>query len=403
MSEKSRHHDVSRDPQAGIDTLAIHAGQGPDPVFGAVAPPIYQTSTFAFASPEQGARRFGGQESGYIYTRIDNPTTRMLEDCVAALERGEGGLATATGMAAVSTVLLSFLRAGDHLVGTDTVYGPSRLLVEQEFVHLGIESSFVDTSDVRQIEQAVRPNTKAVYLETPANPTLKMADIAWSVDLCRNRGLKLILDNTFASPILQRPLTMGADVVLHSTTKYINGHSDVVGGVIVARTPQDLARIRRVRTYLGGTMDPHQSWLVLRGLKTLPLRVRAAQERAFHLAQVLESHPAVARVFYPGLPSHPQYELGRRQMDGPGSMIAFELRGGYEAGVKMMKRLSLMTLAVSLGGVETLIEHPASMTHAGMGPESLAAAGITPGLVRLAVGCESPADLERDLRQSLDS
>lgn len=385
-----------------MDTLAIHAGQAPDPVFGAVAPPIYQTSTFAFESPEQGARRFGGQEDGYIYTRIDNPTTKMFEDCVAALEKGAGGLATATGMAAVSTVLLAFLRSGDHVVSTGTVYGPTRLLMEQEFVHLGIQSTFVDTSEMENAERACRPDTKMLFLETPANPTLKLADIARGVQIARDRGLKLVLDNTFASPILQRPLEQGADVVLHSTTKYINGHSDVVGGVIVARGPEDLARIRRMRTYLGGTMDPHQAWLVLRGLKTLPLRVRAAQERARHLAGVLESHPAVDRVFYPGLPSHPQFELARRQMDGPGSMIAFELKGGYEAGVQMMKRLSLMTLAVSLGGVETLIEHPASMTHAGLGPEGLAASGITPGLVRLAVGCESVADLEKDLRQALD-
>ena len=386
-----------------LDTRAIHAGQAPDPAFGAVAPPIYQSSTFAFDTPEQGAARFAGKEPGYVYTRLGNPTTARLEECVAALEGGCGALAVATGMAAVSTVFLSFLKTGDHVVSTDTVYGPTRLILEQEFCRYGVEATFVDTSDMGAVEAAFRPETKMLYLETPANPTLKISDLAAGARLAHGRGAKLVVDNTFASPMLQRPFEHGADVVLHSTTKYINGHSDVVGGIIVAKGAEDLARLRKVRTYYGGTMDPMQSWLVLRGLKTLPLRARAAQENAGALAAILANHPAVATTYYPGLPSHPQFELGRRQMDGPGSMIAFELKGGYDAGVTLLKNLRLMTLAVSLGGVETLIEHPASMTHAGVPAEERDKAGITDGLVRLAVGCEDVADLRADLLQALDA
>lgn len=253
------------------------------------------------------------------------------------------------------------------------------------------------------MEQALRPETRLIYLETPANPTLKLADLAHGARLSADRGIRLVVDNTFASPVLQRPLTLGAHVVLHSTTKYINGHSDVVGGVLAAKNPDDLVRLRKVRSSFGGTMDPMQSWLVLRGIKTMPLRVRAAQANAQKLAQLLERHPAVARVHYPGLPSHPQYDLARRQMEGPGSMIAFELRGGYEAGVALLKSLRLITLAVSLGGVETLIEHPASMTHAGVSRAHREESGIGEGLVRLAVGCESVEDLQADLEAGLRS
>ena len=336
-----------------------------------------------------------------MYMRIGNPTVERLEECVASLEGGSGALATATGMAAVSTVFLSLLKSGDHVVGTDSVYGPTRLILEQEFSRYGILAAFVDTTDPGRIEAALRPDTKLLLVETPANPTLKLTDLAAAARLAARRGVHLVVDNTFASPVLQRPLEHGADIVLHSTTKYINGHADVVGGVLVAKSPDTLKRLRKVRTVFGCTMDPHQAWLTLRGLKTLPLRVRAAQENAAALAVFLETHPAVERVFYPGLPSHPQFELAQRQMDGPGSMIAFELKGGFDAGVKLMKSLTLMTLAVSLGGVETLIEHPASMTHAGLPSAERVESGITEGLVRLAVGCESVEDLRADLRQAL--
>ncbi len=389
--------------EQALETRVIHVGQHPDPTFGAVAVPIYQTSTFAFDTPEQGADRFAGREGGYIYSRMGNPTTEALERCVASLEGGHGALAMSSGMAAVSAAFLAFLKAGDHVVGTDSVYGPTRLILEQELSRLGIESSFVDTADPGAIEAAWRPETRMLYVETPANPTLKLADLAACARMAAAREAKLVVDNTFASPILQRPLALGADVVLHSTTKYINGHADVVGGVLIAANEDDFKRLMRIRTYYGGSMDPHQSWLVLRGQKTLALRVYAAQDNARKLAPVLEAHEAVGRVHYPGLASHPQHALAEAQMDGPGSMIAIDMVGGYDAGVRMLKACELFTLAVSLGGVESLIEHPASMTHAGLSAEELHEAGITPGLVRLAVGCEAYDDLEHDLLRALGS
>ena len=389
--------------EQALETRVIHVGQHPDPTFGAVAVPIYQTSTFAFDTPEQGAERFAGREGGYIYSRMGNPTTEALERCVASLEGGHGALAMSSGMAAVSAAFLAFLKAGDHVVGTDSVYGPTRLILEQELSRLGIESSFVDTADPGAIEAAWRPETRMLYVETPANPTLKLADLAACARMAAAREAKLVVDNTFASPILQRPLALGADVVLHSTTKYINGHADVVGGVLIAANEDDFKRLMRIRTYYGGSMDPHQSWLVLRGQKTLALRVYAAQDNARKLAPVLEAHEAVGRVHYPGLASHPQHALAEAQMDGPGSMIAIDMVGGYDAGVRMLKACELFTLAVSLGGVESLIEHPASMTHAGLSAEELHEAGITPGLVRLAVGCEAYDDLEHDLLRALGS
>jgi methionine-gamma-lyase len=387
----------------GIETRAIHAGQHPDPIHGAVAPPIYQSSTFAFESPEQGARRFAGTEDGYIYSRLGNPTTRMLEDCVASLEGGRSGLAVASGMAAVSAIMLGLLRQGDHVVMTDTVYGPTRLLLEHDLSRFGIEATFVDSSDIDRVDQALRPGTAIMFIETPTNPTLKLTDLAACADLCRRRGAKLVVDNTFASPVLQRPLELGADIVMHSTTKYINGHSDVVGGVIVTTDDDTHAKLRKARSSFGGSMDPMQSWLVLRGVKTLPMRVRTAQANAERLARVIDGHPAVERVIYPGLESHPHHELMKRQMDGPGSMISFLLRGGYQAGVALMNAVKLPTLAVSLGGVESLIEHPASMTHAGLSERELQETGIASNFVRLAVGCESVEDLIDDVRSALDA
>ncbi len=391
------------DPKAkmGLETKAIHAGQAPDPVFGAVAPPIYQTSTFAFETPEQGRRRFAGEEDGYIYSRIGNPTTKMFEDCVASLEGGHAGVAVASGMAAVSTIMLGLLSKGDHVVMTDTVYGPSRLLLEHELSRFGIEGDCVDSSSIDNVRAAMKPNTKIVYVETPTNPTLRVTDIAACAEIAHEHGAVLVIDNTFASPILQRPLEHGADIVMHSITKYINGHGDVVGGVIVSKTEELHKKVLRARIYFGGNMDPHQSWLVLRGIWTLPLRVRAAQENAGKLAALLEAHPAVAKVVYPGLDSHPHKALAEKQMDGPGSMICFELVGGYEAGKTLMTKVHIPTLAVSLGGVESLIEHPASMTHAGLSDEELEETGITAALCRLAVGCESYEDLAADMEQAL--
>jgi len=392
-------HDIAH---LGRNTLTIHAGGDIDRTTGAVAPPIYQTSTFAFASCEQGAARFAGQEDGFIYTRMGNPTTARLEAAVAALEGGFGGLATSSGMSALCTILFALLGQGAHMVGSSSVYGPSRVVVERDFSRFGVTSTFVETADLDAVRAALRPETRLVFVETPANPTMAITDIAAVAELARAHGAMLVVDNTFSSPILQRPITLGADIVMHSMTKFLNGHSDVVAGMVIPATEALYRRIRPVHAYLGACMDPHQAWLTLRGLRTLSMRVRTAQEGARQVAPWLERHPKVEWVRYPGLTSHPQHELAARQMEGPGSLISFELRGGYEAGVRMLNHVKLMTLAVSLGGVESLIQHPASMTHAAMPRPDRIAAGITDGLVRLSVGCEDVEDILADLSQALD-
>ena len=386
-----------------IDTACIHAGTEPDPAYGSVAPPIYQTSTFVFRTPEEGAARFAGADPGYIYTRMGNPTIAMLEASVAALEEGKGALATASGMSAVSTVFFALLSAGDHVVCSASVYGPSRVVLERDFSRFGVQATMVDTSDLDQLRAAVTPNTRIIFVETPANPTLAITDLAAAAGIAREAGAKLVVDNTFLSPVLQKPFHFGADIVIHSVTKFLNGHADVVGGVLVFQDESLMKRIRSVLHYLGGTMDPHQAWLVLRGIKTLAMRVRTAQENARALAGLLAGHAAVERVRYPGLPGHPQADLISRQMAGPGSLISFDLRGGIDAGRKVLRAVRIPALAVSLGGVESLIQHPASMTHAAMKPGDREAAGITDGLVRLSVGCEGRDDLVADLEQALDS
>ncbi len=386
-----------------IDTQCIHAGPDPDPVFGSVAPPIFQTSTFVFKTPEEGAARFAGQDPGYIYTRMGNPTIAMLEATAATLEGGESALATSSGMAAVSTVFFGLLSSGDHLVCSASVYGPSRVVLERDFSRFGVESTMVDTSDLEALKAAITDRTKIVFVETPANPTLTITDLSAAAEIAHEAGAILVVDNTFLSPILQRPFEFGADIILHSVTKFLNGHADVVGGVIVFKDEVLMKKVRGALHYLGGTMDPHQAWLVLRGIKTLAMRVRTAQENAKVLAKLLFEHPAVESVRYPGLPGHPQADLISRQMGGPGSLISFELKGGIEAGRKVLGAVHLPALAVSLGGVESLIQHPASMTHAAMSRDDRLSAGITDGLVRLAVGCEGVDDLHADLKQALDS
>ncbi|MBC7364516.1 MAG: aminotransferase class I/II-fold pyridoxal phosphate-dependent enzyme [Candidatus Aminicenantes bacterium] len=385
-----------------LDTRVIHAGYHPDPIARSVSPPIYQTSTFAFESAEHGAALFTGQEQGFIYTRLGNPTIKALEEAVASLEKGYAALATSSGMAAVSTVYMTFLEKDAHMIGTAALYGASRTIVETELVRFGISSDFIDTSNLEEIKKRIKKNTKLLYIESPANPTMVMADIAACAELAHKHGLLLVVDNTFASPILQNPLELGADVVLHSVTKFINGHTDVVGGIIISKTQDLHLRLKKVLHLLGGTMDPHQAWLVLRGLRTLKLRVEKAQENAQKLAQWLSTHPKVAWVNYPGLPSHPQYELMKKQMRGPGSMISFGLKGGYEAGIKLINSVKLCTLAVSLGGIETLIQHPASMTHSSVPKKTREESGITDDLIRLSVGCEAYEDLRDDLQQGLE-
>ncbi len=384
----------------GFETRQVHGGHLADPMGSAVTP-IYQTSTFVFRDAQQGADRFAGKEPGYIYSRIGNPTVSALEAAVADLEGGVGAVATASGMGAVTTVYMALLNAGDHLVGTASVYGPTRGLMEKHFSRFGVESTWVDTSDLGNIERAWKPNTRVLYLESPSNPALSVTDVQAAAAFAHARGALVVVDNTFASPVLQRPLEMGADVVLHSVTKFINGHADVVGGILIAGSEELLRKLRPMMVILGTNMDPHQAWLVHRGLRTLSLRVERAQANAAEVAAWLERHPKVAWVRYLGLPSHPQFELAKTQMTGPGSMISFEVQGGYEAGRQLMDRVRLALLAVSLGGVETLISHPASMTHAGMPRESRLEAGIADGLVRLSVGIETVADIIADLEQAL--
>jgi len=384
-----------------LDTQIIHAGQHTDPQTGAVSTPIYQTSTFAFRDTEEGAARFSGRDPGYKYTRLGNPTIAALEEAVAVLEGGCGALGAATGMAAVNTVYLTLLGQGAHVVATDSLYGPSRMILETEYARYGVKATFVDSADPANVRAAMRPETKLVYIETPANPTLKLTDIAACAGIAHAGGALLGVDNTFATPLLQRPFDLGADVVLHSMTKFLNGHSDVVAGIVLARDPALFARLRKVHTNLGGTMDPHQAWLVFRGLKTLGMRVERAQANTLILARHLEQHPKVAWVRYPGLESHPQHDLMRQQMRGGGAVFSFGVKGGLEAGKTFINGVKLATLAVSLGGVETLIEHPASMTHTGVPLADRLAAGISDDLVRLAVGCEDAADLVDDLDQAL--
>ncbi len=387
---------------SSLETLAVHAGiedfQGHP-----VVPPIYQTSTFAFESAEHGAELFAGKKDGYIYSRMGNPTVEALEKSVAALEGGYAGLACGSGMAAVHTILATLLGAGDHLVCSDAVYGPTCSLVEQILVKYGIESTIVDTSNTKAVADAIRPNTKVVYVETPGNPTLVITDLKEICDIAHKHGAMVVVDNTFMSPYLQQPLKHGVDVVMHSLTKFLNGHADVVGGMIVAKDAADYAVFRRHLNHFGGVLPPMESFLVHRGIKTLALRMQRHCENAMKVAQYLEKHEAVEWVRYPGLHSHPQHELACRQMNGFGGMISFGLNGGLEAGRKMMNSVKLCGLAVSLGGVESLIQHPASMTHASMGAEARKRGHITDGLVRLSVGIEDVNDIIFDLEHALCS
>ena len=384
-----------------LDTQVAHAGTNPDKTYGAVVPPIYQTSTFKFNSAEEGAKRFSGEEPGYIYTRLGNPTTATLQEAVATLEKGTDALATSSGMAAVTTIYMTFLESGSHMVASEAIYGPSRVVMEKEFSRFGVEFDFVDTSNIENVKNAIKSNTKLLFIETPANPTIKLTDIQACADIAHSNGAVLAVDNTFMSPILQNPFDFGADIVMHSMTKYINGHTDVVSGILVFNNKDLLMRTRKVLLNLGGTIDPHQAWLVLRGLRTLSLRVKKAQENAKIIAEFLESHPKVEWVRYPGLSSHPHHELANKQMRGFGSMISFEVIGGVEGGRTVMNNVELATLAVSLGGYETLIQHPASMTHSAMNKQDKINAGITDGLVRISIGCEDVQDIQDDLDNCL--
>jgi methionine-gamma-lyase len=392
MEDIRKHHE---------DTQCVHASYVPDGT-GAVVTPIYQVSTFAFRNADHGADLFSGKKKGYIYTRMANPTIEGLERAVAILEEGYMGLGCASGMAAIHTVFAALAAAGDHVICSESVYGPTNTLLKTVMSRFGVETTFVDTSNLEAVRGAVEKNTKLIYIETPGNPTLVVSDIAAAAEIARKNGARLVVDNTFMSPVLQKPLSLGADVVLHSMTKFINGHADVVAGVIVAKDEEDYLHFRKVLNQVGGVIDPFNAFLVARGIKTLAIRMERHCESAEEIARYLEGHPKVDRVFFPWLPSHPQHGIAKRQMKGPGGVISFELEGGIEAGKKLMNSLRLCTLAVSLGGVETLIEHPASMTHASMGAKDRLEAGITDGLVRISVGLERVEELIADLEQGLE-
>lgn len=377
-----------------LDTLAIHAGQKPDAETGAVMPPIHLSSTFAQSAP--------GQHRGFEYSRTGNPTRGMLEQCVAALEGAEHGIAFASGSAA-SAALLGTLSPGDHVIASDDVYGGTFRLMDKVFAPQGIEFTRVDMTSPELTIAAKRPNTKMVWVETPTNPLLKLVDLGRMGTWCRAEGLSLIVDNTFATPVLQRPIVSGAHAVVHSTTKYLNGHSDVVGGVVLTRDAALAQRLRFLQNAIGAVPSPFDCYLVLRGLKTLPLRMRQHSALALALARFLEEAPAVASVRFPGLPSHPQFALAQRQMSLPGGMISCELRGGLAAAHAMLATTRLFVCAESLGGVESLIEHPASMTHASIPAEARSELGIGDGLIRLSVGLEAESDLRADLAQGLQA
>ncbi len=384
----------------GFTSKLVHAGGISDPLGSAVTP-IYQTSTFSFRDADHGARCFSGEEKGYIYTRLGNPNIEELEVTVAQLENGFGGVATSSGMAAVNTVYMAFLGKGDHMISHNAVYGPSRGIMEKLYPKWGVESTYVDATHLDQIEKAIRPNTKLLYLETPANPTIGITDLVAACELAHKHNILVCVDNTFCSPYIQRPLDLGADIVLHSMTKFINGHADIVGGMVVAKDELIYKELKYVMMNVGFNMDPHQAWLTRRGLKTLSIRIEKAQQNAMKVAEYLEAHPKVKWVLYPGLKSHPQYELAQKQMDGPGAMISFGVVGGLAGGKKVMDNVHLALLAVSLGGIETLIQHPASMTHSKLTPEARLQGGITDELVRLSVGIEDLNDIIADLDHAL--
>jgi methionine-gamma-lyase len=383
------------------DTQCVHASFIEDEK-GAVVTPIYQTSTFKFRDADHGAACFAGREKGYIYTRMANPTIEGVEKVVAVLEGGYGGVGCASGMAALHLAFASILKSGDHVVCSESVYGPVVGLLNTQFGNFGIKVSFVDTSDLDAVKGAMTPKTTLVHVETPGNPTLAITDLAEVAKIAHENGAKMTVDNTFMSPILQRPLEHGADIVIHSMTKFLNGHADVVAGMVVVKDEEAYLHMRRMSNAIGGTIDPFNSFLVARGIKTLAIRIQRHNESGPKVAAFLDAHPKVERVMYPGLESDPGHDVHAKQSDGSGGLISFELKGGVEAGKMLMNSLKMCVLAVSLGGVETLIQHPASMTHASMGPEVRRQAGITDGLVRISIGIEDVTEIIADLEQGLE-
>jgi cystathionine beta-lyase/cystathionine gamma-synthase len=378
---------------ARFSTICIHAGQEPDPSTGAIITPIFQTSTYV--------QEELGKHKGFEYARTQNPTRLALERNIAAIEGGKAAFAFASGMAAIGAIS-TLLRAGDHVVVTDNTYGGTFRLFDKVLSKYQLSFSYVDTSRPDEIQRAMRPETRLLFIETPTNPVMRLSDIARCAEIAHARDVKLVVDNTFASPCVQRPIAMGADMVVHSTTKYLNGHSDSVGGIVVAVRDDDIEWLKFIQNAEGAILSPFDSWLVLRGTKTLALRMAQHNVNGLALAEFLAGHPAVKQVIYPGLPSHPQHELATRQMKGFGGMLSFDV-GTFEKARRVCNSVRLMALAESLGGVETLICHPATMTHASVPPERRAAIGLTDSLVRISVGVEDAQDLIDDLRQALET
>ena len=382
---------ASNDPRHGFATRAIHDGQTPDPLTGAVNVPLYLSSTYA--QEEIGVHK------GYEYSRVSNPTRDALETSLASLEGGASAHTFASGMAAISAVV-TMLRTGDHVVCGEDVYGGTPRLFNQIVARYGIEFTYVDTTNLAALEASIRPTTRLVHIETPSNPMMRLTDIRAVADICHRHGVELSIDNTFMSPYFQQPIALGADIAMHSTTKYLNGHSDGLGGVLVGTKPEHKDQFAFIQKCTGGILSPFEAWLVLRGVKTLALRMQQHDRSGRAVAAMLEAHPKVARVYYPGLPSHPQHALARQQMSGFGGMISFDL-GSLENANRLLKHVRVCTVAESLGGVETLISHPATMTHAAIGQQARDRLGITDGLVRISVGIEDEQDLLADLDQAL--
>ncbi len=392
------------DHTKGFATRAIHHGYDPLSADGALTPPLHLTSTFAFETAEQGGARFAGEAPGHIYSRISNPTTDLLEQRMASLEGAEAAVAMASGMGAITSVLWSFLQAGDELITDKTLYGCTFSFFQHGLSRFGVTVTHVDLTNPLALETAISDKTKIVYFETPANPNMRLVDIEAVSAIAKRHGAKTIVDNTYATPVQTRPLAHGADIVVHSATKYLGGHGDLIAGIAVGSN-EDMAEVRMVgvKDMTGSVLAPFNAMLVLRGLKTLALRVERHAKSAQEVAEMLSAHSQVAAVFYPGLESFPQHDLAKRQMNGFGGMIAFELTGGYAAGIDMMNRLQLIRRAVSLGDAETLIQHPASMTHSTYSREEREAHGISEGLVRISVGLEDVSDVMADLHQALGS
>ncbi|SJZ76665.1 methionine-gamma-lyase [Cetobacterium ceti] len=387
----------------GFGTKAIHGGNVKNP-YGTLSTPIYQTSTFVFDSAEQGGKRFALEEDGYIYSRLGNPTLTVLEDKIALLEEGEAAMCTASGIGAISSTLWTVLKAGDHVLADKTLYGCTFALLNHGLTRFGIEVTFIDTSDLNAVKENLRPNTRVVYLETPANPNLKIVDIAAVSKIAHeNKNTLVVVDNTFSTPYCQQPLKLGADIVVHSATKYLNGHGDVIAGFVVSNKEiVTQVRLVGVKDMTGSVLSPFDAYLVIRGLKTLEIRMRQHCANAMKVAEFLEKHDKIEKVYYPGLKSHEGYDIAAKQMKNFGGILSFELKGGFDAGKKLLNNLDLCTLAVSLGDTETLIQHPASMTHSPYTKEERMKAGITDGLVRLSVGLEDPEDIIEDLRKGLE-